>query len=32
MTVSKEQIFTLAKEGKLWAGNLIDGFRAQTVK
>lgn len=32
MTVSKEQIFTLAKEGKLWAGNLIDGFSSADCK
>ncbi len=32
MTVSKEKIFALAKEGKLWAGNLIDGFSSTDCK
>lgn len=32
MTVSREQVFALAKEGKLWAGNLIDGFTSTADK
>jgi len=32
MTVTREQVFALAKEGKLWAGNLIDGFTSAAGK
>lgn len=32
MIVLKEQVFTLAKEGKLWAGNLIEGFTSAACK
>lgn len=32
MIATKEQVFSLAKEGKLWAGNLIANFERTTAK